>query len=298
MIHENILNYKKARYFTVTIVLLVACVALYVSQGGSQPANGGTWQGYILGTIAALLIVWLAALGKRKRNYKTGTATVRAWVSAHVYLGSGLLVVATLHCAAQFGYNIHTLAYLLMCLVIASGFFGIYSYLVYPRLQAKNRTNSSREVLFVELNGLNDSVRKLSKLCEPDIRAVIESAIDRTNIGGGVVTQLLARDDSKMLSIADGVNVSTASVMVSNSNQQAVIEYVADRIPRCRKPQEAARLQDLLSMLCRRQNLLRTIRRDIQLQGWMKIWLYIHVPLTIALLFALTAHIVAVFFYW
>jgi hypothetical protein len=30
----------------------------------------------------------------------------------------------------------------------------------------------------------------------------------------------------------------------------------------------------------------------------MQIWLYFHVPLTIALLAALTAHIVSVFLYW
>jgi len=30
----------------------------------------------------------------------------------------------------------------------------------------------------------------------------------------------------------------------------------------------------------------------------LEIWLYIHVPLTIALIAALTAHVISVFFYW
>lgn len=263
-----------------------------------QPANGGTWQGYTLGVLATLLIVWLALLGRRKRNYTSGTGSVQGWTSAHVYLGTGLLVIATLHCAGQFGYNVHTLAYVLMCLVIASGLYGVYSYMLYPRRSAKNRANNSRENLFIELNSLNDSVRKLGLLCEPDIRAVIDSALDRTTIGGGILTQLLALDGSKILPTAGDVNVASATRMASNVNQQAVVAFVAGRIPKCRKPQEAGRLQDLLTMLCRRQTLLTTIRKDIQFQGWMKIWLYFHVPLTIALLFALTAHIIAVFFYW
>ena len=41
----------------------------------SQPPNGGTWQGYVLGTIGALLIVWLTLLGVRKRRYSSTLGT-------------------------------------------------------------------------------------------------------------------------------------------------------------------------------------------------------------------------------
>jgi hypothetical protein len=34
------------------------------------------------------------------------------------------------------------------------------------------------------------------------------------------------------------------------------------------------------------------------LYGWLKIWLYFHVPITIALLVALVLHILVTFFYW
>jgi hypothetical protein len=30
----------------------------------------------------------------------------------------------------------------------------------------------------------------------------------------------------------------------------------------------------------------------------LEIWLFIHIPLTIALIAALTAHVISVFFYW
>src|SRR5688572_28529188 len=61
--------------------------------------------------------------------------------------GTALLIIATLHAGFQVGWNLHTLAYILMCVVIASGFFGLYSYLNNPQLISKNREGGSRAVL-------------------------------------------------------------------------------------------------------------------------------------------------------
>ena len=56
MIHRNLLSYRGARYLWWSLGLIVASCVLYVTQGDSQPPNGGTWQGYVLGTVGALNI--------------------------------------------------------------------------------------------------------------------------------------------------------------------------------------------------------------------------------------------------
>ncbi|MDH3440173.1 MAG: hypothetical protein OEM63_05445 [Gammaproteobacteria bacterium] len=292
MIHESILRYRKGRFLWWAVLLVILSVALYTTQGGSQPANGGTWQGYVLGTLGALLIVWLAMLGVRKRQYASTVGTVPAWTSAHVYLGAALLVVATLHSAGQLGWNVHSLSYVLMFLVILSGFYGIYTYINYPQAMTANRSNASRAQLFAELFELDNRGRELAARAPEEINAAVISAIERTGIGGGIYSQLLGRDQS--LFVPPGSGGKTAS----NRDQQPVIDLVATRIPRASKVAEAELLEELLEVFCRRQAVLRRIAFDIRLRGRIRFWLLIHVPLTVALLVALVVHIVTTFIYW
>jgi hypothetical protein len=290
LIHRNLLLFRGARYLWWSLALLVASVVLYETQGTVQPPNGGTWQGYVLGTVGALLILWLTFLGVRKRSYKTTLGTVQGWTSAHVYLGTALLIIATLHTGFQVGWNLHTLAYVLMIVVIASGFFGLFSYLNHPVLISKNREGGGRAELFAELFELDKQSRTLAQKCAPEVGLAVASSIERTTLGGGVYAQLFSGDNSFF--------VRGAGAPVRNTDQQAVIDFVAERLPRAQKGIEAANLQQLIVLLCRRQAVLRRIRRDIRLRGWLKIWLYFHIPVTFALLVALVVHIVSTFVYW
>lgn len=295
MIHRNLLRYRGARYFWWALVLTVISCVLYATQDTTlQPPNGGTWQGYVLGTLGALLIVWLALLGIRKRSYKSTSGTVQGWTSAHVYLGTALLVIGSLHSALQIGWNVHTLAYVLMCIVIFSGFFGLFSYLNNPQLVSSNREGGARAELFAELFELNRQASGVAQRCAASVAIAVDSSIERTSIGGGVAAQLFGYDYSYYVRSAGG----SSATLVSNVDQQGVIDFVAERLPRAAKGVEAANLQQLIVLLCRRQAVVRRLRRDIRLHGWLKIWLYFHVPMTIALLFALVVHIVVTFFYW
>ena len=297
MIHVGILRYARARYLRWAVGLIVVSVAIYLTQGDGQPPNGGTWQGYVLGTVGALLIVWLALLGIRKRRYSSTLGTVQGWTSAHIYLGSALLVVATLHSAGQLGMNVHTLAYVLMCIVIVSGFYGIYTYVNYPHVINETRSGASRADLFSELYELDKHGRDLGAKAPDDINLAVKSAIERTVIGGGVYAQLFAQDHSRFNRPATAGGPG-AEETVSNRDQQPIIDFLSERIPRTSKIAETELLQDLLAVFCRRQAVLRRIARDIRLSGWVKVWLLIHVPLSVALLIALVVHIVTTFMYW
>jgi hypothetical protein len=296
MIHVNILKFRDSRYAWWALALVIASIVIYMTQGGRVRAGGGTWQGYVLGTIGALLILWLTFLGVRKRRYGSTLGSVEGWSSAHVWLGLALLPVATLHCAGLFGWNVHTLAYALMCVVIVSGIFGLYGYLALPRQLSANSGGASRAAMFAELFGLDRTGRELAQRCDAAVSEAVRSSIERTSIGGGVLRQLLATDRS--LFVRGGADGAGTATVVPNLDQQSVISFVAQRVSQGAKRAEVANLQRLLVLLSRRQAVLRRIRRDIQLQAWLQLWLYVHVPLTMALIAALVVHILSTFMYW
>jgi len=152
-------------------------------------------------------------------------------------------------------------------------------------------------MLFGELFELDKKGRELARQCDPDIQTAVISSIARTSLGGGVLAQLLGRDASRLvMNPRDGSLAKSTSL--PNRDQRAAIDIVADRVPRANKRAEAANLQALLSLLSRRQAILRRLRRDVRLQAWLRVWLYVHVPMTVGLIAALTAHIVATFVYW
>ncbi len=155
------------------------------------------------------------------------------------------------------------------------------------------RSGGSRDALFSELFELDKRGREIARNCDADVQSTVASSIARTALGGGVFAQLTGRDISRFVA-----PTATGAATLSNRNQQAVIDFVAERVPRATKRAEAANLQALLSLLSRRQAVLGRLRRDVRVQSWMRIWLYIHVPVTFGLLAALIAHIISTFVYW
>ena len=305
--HTGFLQHASFRWAKVALLICIASIVAYVWHEPADGPNGGTWLGYTLGGIGASFILWLTWLGARKRSYRGGTGTVKGWTSAHVYLGLSLIVVATLHCGFQYGWNIHTLAYVLMMLVIASGIYGIVAYARIPDTVTRLRESGTREAWIDEVFDLNDQCIKLADKLGPDIHRKIVASVERVKIGGSLAAQLYGPKSSggymEELNASLKARAATLRAVTApfnpNSTAQNTVVFMAGQLTSMDKEEkEAARLQQLLDMVARRNALVARINRDISLHARLQIWLLFHVPLTFGLLAALIAHVVSVFFFW
>jgi hypothetical protein len=275
--HQSILAYARYRYLKLAAALTLAATVLYAWDRPANGPYGGTWLGYTLGTLGALLIAWLLWFGVRKRQFGSTVGTLQEWLSAHVYFGTTLIVIATLHTAFKVGWNVHTLAYVLMLAVIASGFFGVYAYLRYPRIMTDNLGDDTLELLLIKIADLDRQARRLSLSLPDSISKLVLAAAQGTAIGGSWWRQLRGK--------APDCPTDAAVAGVQNIGRKLIGE-------------QAKTNHQLYTLLLKKQELVARARRDVQLKAWLDIWLYVHVPLSIALLAALAIHIVSVFFYW
>ena len=276
MRHRTILEYRDYRYLKLAAFVVGAVILAYGWYRYPLGHYGGTPLGYTLGTIAALLIVWLMWLGVQKRRYRA-TGDIKGWVSAHVYLGASLIVIATLHAGFQVGWNVHTLAYALMLVVIASGFYGVYTYLRFPSLMTGNLAEDTLESLTLKIAEVDREARRAAIGMSDDINGAVLASIQKTRIGGGVFAQLREQP--------------------SNCPTAAAVNMIKARTATL-KGADARKHQELYGMILRKERLVARARKDIRFKAIMDLWLFFHVPLSVALLAALVAHIVAVFFYW
>ena len=270
--HEGFLAHKRMRWMWVALLLSLAAAAGYFLIDVEPRPNGGTWYGYLLGTVGTLLIVWLALLGVRKRAMTAGRWSLKAWTSAHVYLGLTLIVIATLHTGFQLGWNVHTLAYALMLLVIASGVYGIAVYALLPAKLSTNRREMTKGQMVEALAAID---RQLEAAAQPLGRAdadVVIGALEQDPFGHGLIARLTGRYRGCLTGRA-----------IDALEGRAAADTAIERVT---------------GLLGKRQAQLEQIRRHMRLKALLEVWLYVHVPLTVMLLAALTAHIVSVFYYW
>lgn len=273
--HESFLVYARFRYLKIACATSAVSLLLYLIDSPYGSRYGGSWAGYVLGIAGALLILWLMWFGYRKRSYLRNQGNLVAWLSAHVYLGLSLLVIATLHTGFHFGWNIHTLAFALMCLVIASGGFGVFCYAHFPRLMTENRHGVTLPQMLGRIASLNDQLRIAAMSIDDRTAKAVERAVEATSIGGSFWRQLSAHYP----------NCATAAALADIT-----------KMPMDATPELAAAMRQLWVLLDEKAQLLLRARQDIRYKAMMDVWLYFHVPLSFALLAALLAHIIAVFY--
>ena len=273
--HEGFLQHRNYRWLKIALGVSIAALVIYLGIDVEPRHNGGSWYGYTLGTIGALLILWLTMLGVRKRAMTRGYFSLKAWTSAHVYLGLSLIVIATLHTGFQLGWNVHTLAYVLMMIVILSGIYGIVVYSTLPEALSDNRSEMTRSQMIDTIAKLDRQIDIAAQLLEDT--ETVRSSLREDPFRAGIFARLSGSDRNCL-------------------NARALTE-MRSRLATATGEQEDA-IRSVVQLLERKAAALARVRRQLKIKSRLEVWLYIHVPTTFALIAALFVHILSVFFYW
>ncbi len=317
MQYLNFLEYRSFRYLKwAGAIVGFALLAYWAFRLFGGASYGGTWFGYVLGLVSLVMVLVLAWYGVRKRrtpmapdrrradrrrmmlmagvpeskrrgsdrrsqssggSWRNG-GTLQGWLSAHAYFGTALLVIVSLHSGFRFGWNVQTLAYLLVLVVLGSGIYGVFAYLRYPRLITENIGGDTMQGLLLRIAEL-DEMARIRALGLPDkVNALVTMARTETRIGGNFFQQLCAKRQYCPTELALRELRLLGQEFVSGDQPQL--------------------MRDLHLVLVQKQQLVQKARKDIYLNARLRSWLYLHTPLSVALLAAIFAHVMTILVYW
>lgn len=274
MSEESFLFDKEARWLWISVVVTTILALIYIAHEPVGGRSGGTVFGYTSGCIAAAGMIFLMLYSKRKRSYESTLGTLKSWLSAHVWIGSALLLVVPLHSGFQFGCNVHTICYLFIIGAILTGIWGAFLCAALPpRMQARREGLSPRGMLS-ELQTLSADIGTLARNRSADF------------------LRLVNRVDQQTLPSLWKV-IFSRKKLIAPIDDHAAGEMV-HRLP----AEEQSEALKLLGLVHQKIALTEKFVTEVRLGQLLKIWLFIHLPLAVGGFTLLVVHVFSVFYRW
>ncbi len=272
MAQETFVSYRGFRWFWITFASLCVMTVVYILDKPIGGRNGGTVLGYTYGILAALGIVWLMMFGLRKRSYSSSLGTLQGWLAAHIWIGIGLLLLVPLHSGFSFGLNVHTLAYVLMVLTIVTGIWGAANYSTLSSKIESNRGGGKERATLEQIHALSS-----------DIETALSTKSD-------AFLSLVRKFD---FSFSPSFMTLLCNTLAKDVDKKLASELMA-KLPEGER-EEAVRV---LGLIDQKVDLANLVVEESRIKAALKLWLYLHVPVSVGLCVALFAHIFSVFYYW
>lgn len=279
--YENFLAYRRYFWGKLTLLSTLVLVVSYIIYSKKVVPNGATVMGMAYGILSFIAILLLMYYGMRKRSYTSNHWSLRAWLSFHVYIGVMTLILVPLHAGFVFGFDIHTLAYVLLAIVVVSGIVGAVLYLLIPRRFA----TFGEEVTYVAGPNFDDELRKIvrqmraltvdkSQAFADACQTEIEHGLPKHHVGWG----LLWRQSATATPVA---------------TQLEAFRHYLPTIPES----EHAAFQSVARLATQKRDLEHRMVAQMRLQNLLEAWLYVHLPVSVLMLVVVLIHIVVVLYY-
>lgn len=265
------------RWFLATVLLTTGVIVWYFTVAGVTGTlpTGGTRIGLILGVIGAAIIGFEMLIWPRKRFYAVRTLPLfrtKYWLKAHIWLGLFCVPVAILHSGFRSGGSLSTSLMIVFAIVIASGIWGLFLQAYIPRRMLERVPDEvpvHETERVIELHAL-EFERRL--------------AIDQGKLGGAEVPGVER--------IAEYYESTIHPYLIGEIRPEVLARTASThdhfQTLRARTPAPSHPRLDDLQALC---HLRRQFDMQRRLHWWLHSWVWVHLPLSVALVGLLIAHI-------
>ncbi|HEY0511400.1 MAG TPA: hypothetical protein VGH73_05825 [Thermoanaerobaculia bacterium] len=256
------------------LLLLVATYVYYDLHTGFT--HGGSRGGIAYGALGTLAILILLYFGVRKRSYRSTWGTLEGWLQCHLYLGLLAAVLILFHTGFRFHDKVAVAAFAVLLVVVASGFWGAVVYTSAPRRLTEVEGDLAPAAMAEQLDQLGRTMASL--------------ATGRSAPFQKACAELLAELVPERLA---GWKLLFGGERRKGGDAASPWAAELKRVP----ASEQEELRQLLVLSRQRRELHQRLLAQQRYRNQLEVWLYLHLPLSLALVALVVAHLIAVFFF-
>jgi Fe-S-cluster-containing dehydrogenase component/CRP-like cAMP-binding protein len=238
----------------------------------------GTWltMRWVTGLVGLVGIAGVLTYPVRKPVYRKRAGALRYWLLAHIYLGALAGIVLLMHGGSHGGGWLTSVLMLWFDAVIVTGLFGLFCYLVVPRIM----TSIEGDPLLIEdLEGrraeLREELSAINSKADPQVRDLIERRVRRYFSSLSYLLRQYLRREELTAALAKGRLQFKAEMATLDTKEK----------------------RNLFLKAIERSATLRRVEALIYLHRLLKVWLAPHVISTSVMLALMVVHIVQVIFF-
>lgn len=312
---ENLSRHR--RWIGIIVAALVVTASWYFAATffeGELP-GGGSLPGFTFGLLGGGIIIFEFLLWPRKRYRRLRVGSAQAWLRAHIWLGLFVLPLLTLHSGFRFGGTLSMVLMLLLVVVVVSGVVGLVLQQFVPgRLLEEvpgETVPTQLERVMIQLHKEADALARLAcgmpaeaadeKESEEPVLSYLPADVSRGRVlakaapakpgaGPALDVDALRRFHETTLIPFLRNRKGRRSPLRSASQAAVLFDDLRNSVP----PSVRATV-DTLEDLCERR---RQLEQQQRLHFWLHSWLFVHLPLSGALLVLMFVHAVFALKYW
>ena len=298
------------------ILAIIATAWFFFASWGKPFPGGGSLPGMTFGLAGGGIILFEFLLWPRKilRTLRVGRAQV--WMRAHIWLGLLCLPILIYHSGLRLGGSLAAALMILLIIVVASGIWGLCLQMILPR---RILTEAPAETIYSQIpsvidNLLRESARLVAATCGPE-------EAEAAPLGSGPDEAFLTVGTMRTAGSVQGRVLETRALTAAVPNSELLRQFFRQHVVPFMRAQRSA--PSTLATPARAAALFRELRTKLdpatyptidqledacaqrreldtqkRLTFWLHSWLWIHLPLSIALVVLMLVHAWVAMRYW